>query len=48
MKRQKKMRAEKRESRKKPLMPVSGKSVFTLKRIIERKTAKKNNGEMSV
>lgn len=41
MKRQKKTRAEKREGKKKSPMPVSGRSVFALKKIIEKKATKK-------
>ena len=37
----KKIKAEKREVKKKPKMRVSGKSVFVLKGIIEKKSARK-------
>lgn len=38
--RAKKIRAEKREQKKKPKMPISGKSVFAIRNIIIKKSSK--------
>jgi hypothetical protein len=39
----KKVKAERREKKKKPKMPVSGKSVFKIKNIIEKDTKKEKD-----